>query len=140
MKTKPEHEQLLNEIVSEEAAGFRAASLQRTLASARRHRQARAALRVGGGMAAAIALASAAWWHWSPAINSVENPSVAVTAAQPVRETVPGTSIQVVSDEELLAMFGDRPVAIVGPPENRQFVFLDEQARANNRSPRKNHL
>ncbi len=40
---------------------------------------------------------------------------------------VPGTSIRLVSDEELLAMFPDRPVALVGPPENRQFVFLDER-------------
>ena len=37
------------------------------------------------------------------------------------------------SDDELLAMFPGRPVALLGPPEDRRFVFLDEQRSSKTR-------
>jgi len=48
----------------------------------------------------------------------------APAAAAPT--TIAGTSIRVLSDDELLAMFPDRPVALVGAPGQQQLVFLDE--------------
>ena len=48
-------------------------------------------------------------------------------------KTIPGTSIRVVNDDELMAMFPNRPVALVGPPERRQFVLLDEKQHGNTR-------
>jgi hypothetical protein len=59
--------------------------------------------------------------------------NISAPAAQPAVQTVPGTNIRLVSDEELLAMFPGRPVALVGPPEDRKFVFLDEQRQAKSR-------
>ena len=43
---------------------------------------------------------------------------------------VPGTSIRVLSDEELMQMIPDRAVAIVGTGEDRQIVFLDTQRQS----------
>jgi len=59
-----------------------------------------------------------------------------VTASPPPVQKVPGTNIRVVNDEELLAMFPDRPVALVGPPDKRQFVLLDQaRGQSGNEAP-----
>lgn len=62
---------------------------------------------------------------------------IARNSPAPVKQheanTVPGTSIKLVSEEELLALFPDRPVALVGPPEDRRFVFLDEARNGKSR-------
>jgi hypothetical protein len=48
-------------------------------------------------------------------------------AASP-QETVPGTNIRVLTDEQLLDMFKGRPVALVGPPGNQRLILFDETA------------
>lgn len=50
-----------------------------------------------------------------------ERPEVAA----PGPRVVPGTRIQLVTDEELLTLFAGRPVALVGTGNQRQFVVLD---------------
>jgi hypothetical protein len=121
MKTPPERDELLREVLSPDE--LRAATLERTLSAARRQRQLRHVLRGAGGVAV-VAVALALLW---PRPVSVSQPEVAVNLPKPSAPIVPGTDIRVINDEELLAMFPDRPVALVGPPANRQFVFLDEQ-------------
>ena len=39
---------------------------------------------------------------------------------------IEGTSIRILSDEELFAMFPNRPRGIIGPPDSPQILFLDE--------------
>ena|SRR5688572_6419682 len=123
MKTSPEHEELLNEVLSSESsAELRTASLNYTLTAVRRQRRLRNAVRCASPVAALAVLAAILWYRQAPPIRPVAfQPSV---IGGP---TVPGTSIRLVSDEELLAMFPDRPVALIGPPEERHFVFLDEK-------------
>jgi hypothetical protein len=128
MKTKPDDD-LLQEIFTESASDdFRAAALERTLISARRQRRLRRAGRVCGAIAICAAILGAIFWHTQEAAsdrvarNSIQSP----TTPQTEVPTVPGTSIRLVSDDELLGMFPDRPVALVGPPANQRFVFLDE--------------
>jgi hypothetical protein len=124
MKTESDHNELLSDVLSENApADFRNTSLQRTLASARQHRRARMVLRTSAAAAICVALVAAILWQR----NDSTNIAVKGGPSAPAVQTIPGTSIQLVSDDELLAMFPDRPVALVGPPGNRQFVFLDEQ-------------
>ena len=122
MKTPTEKENLLTDILSEETpADFRAASLERTLASVRQHRSRRRAIRMVGAACAVCAVLATTFWK-NPRTQEQKN----IASAQPAIATVPGTNIRIISDEELLAMFPDRPVALIGPPEDRQFVFLDE--------------
>ncbi len=47
-------------------------------------------------------------------------------SAGQVEEVIPGTSIRVLNDEQLLALFKDRPVALVGQPGNQRLLLLDE--------------
>ena len=126
MKTSPEHDALLSAVLSSSTANeLRAKSLDRALAAVRQRRRLRHALRAAGGVVTAGVMAAILWNRHAPdpqPVAAIHPP--AVTSAVP---TVPGTNIRVVSDEELLAMFPDRPVALVGPPGNRQFVFLDQK-------------
>lgn len=129
MKTKPDHDELLNEVFSESASDdFRAALLERTLVSACRQRRLRRAGRVCGTTVFCVALLAAVFWQTREAATErlTKNGTQSPSAPQTEVPTVPGTSIRLVSDDELLAMFPDRPVALVGPPENQRFVFLDE--------------
>ena len=124
MKKRPEDD-LLGDVFPK-AADFRAASLERMLFAARRQRQRRKVVHVGGiltmGLCLTVLLLKTR--------NNVETtpPQVAIISSPSQNHfpTVPGTGIRVLSDEELLAIFKDRPVALIGPPEARQFVVLDE--------------
>src|SRR5688572_27454503 len=123
MKTSPEHDELLNEVLTgENATELRSASLNYTLTAVRRQRRFRQVLRGACPVAALAILTAILWYRQAPLIQPV-----AIQPSVVGGPTVPGTSIRLVSDEELLAMFPDRPVALIGPPEERHFVFLDEK-------------
>ncbi|HMJ90851.1 MAG TPA: hypothetical protein VK530_13605 [Candidatus Acidoferrum sp.] len=55
------------------------------------------------------------------------NPEQRAIAAN-VQETVPGTNIRVLTDDQLLDMFKGRPVALIGPPGNQRLLLFDESA------------
>ena len=124
MKKRPE-DNLLGDVFPK-AADFRADSLERMLCAARQQRRRRTAVHVSGIVTLALGL----FVLLLNTRNKVERPATQVaTIAPPSRNnfpTVPGTRIRVLSDEELLALFKDRPVALMGPPEARQFIVLDE--------------
>ncbi len=122
MKTKFEPKEFLNEVVSPDE--LRAATLERTLTAARGHRRWRRTVRGAGAVAACAILATIILRESAPTV-----PSIATNNPQPASstQTIPGTDIRLMSDDELLAMFPGRPVALLGPPEDRRFVFLDEQ-------------
>ena len=125
MKPKPDHDELLREVFSEEttAASFREASLQRAMTAVRRQRTVRRAARATIAMAAVVAMA--AWFGSTPRNAKGASGRMAIASPAAPVPTVSGTKIRLVGDEELLAMFPDRPVALLGPPQHRQFVFLD---------------
>jgi hypothetical protein len=126
MKIKPDRDELLHEVFSDMVPPtFREASLNRALASARRQRTGRRVLRATLALAVAVAVIE----RFGSANRNPNGPpgqSAVAAAPAPLVQTVPGTKIRLVGDDELLAMFPDRPVALVGPPEHRQFVFLDD--------------
>ena len=51
------------------------------------------------------------------------------TSAAKAGRFIEGTTIRVLSDEELLALFRDRPVALIGSPGHQQLVLFDEPVR-----------
>lgn len=125
MKTNPEPDDLLKQVLSDAASEeFRTASLQQTLAAAHQRKTTRRVMRAGAAIALCIGVVTLLF---SRSPKPSQPPMASNPPSAPSDPTVPGTSIRVVGDDELLAMFPDRPVALVGPPEKRQLVFLDEQ-------------
>jgi hypothetical protein len=127
MKT-PERDELLDEILSgDNASNLRETSLDRTLQAVCRQQRLHHTIRGVGAVAIVGLVASVVWGRHrlsqQPQIATGSQNAGQVEAAK----TVPGTSIRVINDDELLAMFPGRPVALVGGPENRQFVLLDEK-------------
>ena len=126
----PEHDRLLNEIVTgEELANFREASLQQGLTAIRRQRRHHRFVRLGA--LAVLALLAALGIVFSrspkPALREIaaSNASpVAVSSAQ--TRTAP---VKLINDDELLALFPDHPVALIGKPGQQQLVFLDQPAQ-----------
>jgi hypothetical protein len=121
---KPE-EKLLNEVFDENNE-FREATLRTGLQALRRQNRRRTLAR--GGAAALIAAMALLFfdkvWRNAPTQN------VATKIPQPLATTtqhvIAGTDIKVISDDELLDLFPDRPVALVGKGESRRLILLDE--------------
>ena len=106
--------------------GFREETLQRALTHLRRVRRQRRLARMAGLLAVALVLGPGVWWafrHLQPT-----SPVHQISLSQPDDriETVPGTDIRILSDEDLLALLGDRPLAVIGPAGNQRLVLLDE--------------
>ena len=127
MKERPE-DQLLSELFGG-TDSFRTASLETTLSSLRRHRRAKLAAR---SVLAVALLAAASSFLLTQSNQTETQPQLTIrTSAQPIAAKpvpiIPGTTIRELSDDELLAAFPNRPVAIIGSQEERQLVLLDDQ-------------
>src|SRR5688500_15378188 len=112
MKTEPEKNDLLSDVLSEgEPADGQALSLEHTLALLRQRRRRRRAAGMALSLAAVGAFLWAAnLWRGSRAANVSEvamMPPVSLPNPDAV-SLVPGTAIQMINDEELLALFPDR--------------------------------
>ncbi len=107
---------------------FAGRSLERMLDSARRRKQRRVAVRAGLGSALVLALL-ALLLHRSPSplpeIQVVEAPPVTPPPAAVPAAVPKAPAVQTLSDEELLAAFGGRPVVLVGSGDSKQVVLLD---------------
>jgi hypothetical protein len=125
-----EHDRLLKEIVTgDELADFREASLQQALTAIRRQRRRQRSLRLGGLAAVPVVVALAIVFSRSPQpplreIAASNASPVAVSSVQP--RTPP---VKLINDDELLALFPDRPVALIGKPGQQRLIFLDQLAR-----------
>jgi hypothetical protein len=129
MKTRPEHDELWNDLLAETApADFRQASLERTLAAARGHQRRRRVYRAGviTALPCALLIALVLWREGDAMRLRQASGDSPVKPGNPFAATVPGTRIRLITDAELFAMFPDRPVALIGSDEDRQFVLLDE--------------
>ena len=126
----PEHDRLLNEIVTgEELADFREASLQRALTAIRQQRRRQRSLRLGVLASLPVLVALGIVFSRSPKTPVRE---IAASNASPVAvsSTPPRTAAaKLINDDELLALFPDRPVALIGKPGQQQLVFLDQPAK-----------
>jgi hypothetical protein len=109
MKNRTDRDQFLDDLLG---GDLRTASLAHTLSAARSARKMRRLRRCA--VAVAILTASVATFL----LRSTPPPPVQIA---PRSEPL----IRMISDDELLAHFPDRAVALVGPPEHRQLIFLD---------------
>lgn len=124
MKRRSEHDELWSDLLSENApAAFREASLDRTLAAVRRHQRRRRLCGLAAITAApCFLLLGVILWQAHETLRSTASSGPIAQATG----VVPGTHIQVITDEELFAMFPDRPAALLGSANDRHFVLLDE--------------
>lgn len=126
MKNSEEHP-LLNELLTgQEVAEFRGASLREALTVLHRTRRRRKVLRRAALAAlpvllVVVAVISKSMNSSSPDLAVVNPPAIA-SAAEQARPS----SIQFISDEELLALFPNQPLALVGPEGQQELVFLNQ--------------
>jgi len=127
----PDKDPLLKEILEDEKlAGFRRTALDRALEAMRRARRARRATRMRMLVLLPVltllllSLPKLAQKPAGPASHAHPRQTMTVASA-PVKE--PG--VKVISDEELFALFPDRPVALIGRPGHQKLVLLDTPAR-----------
>jgi 4-amino-4-deoxy-L-arabinose transferase-like glycosyltransferase len=125
---------LLKELLAgDELASFRQTSLEQGLNALRRQQRRRRAGRGGALLLLPLLFAFAVLWHRSPATSNRQiastNPMTAVIPTPPAV----GRDPKFITDEELFALFPNRPLALVGKPGRQQLVFLDQPAK--NRQP-----
>ena len=122
-----EQDRLLSELLAgDECSDFRRASLEQGLALIRRRRRAR---RLGRWcILALLPLAfGAAIFFSRPSGPEVRPVSVAQSHAPGLSgRTAKAGSVEIIDDEQLLALFSGRPLALVGQPGHQQLLFLDK--------------
>ena len=127
MKPKPDPNELIRAVLDEIASpDFRADTLDKTLAYARRHRRFRKTVGLTAcALVPLLILAGFLLLRSNPETQLAEHQPIPPPPDQSV--TIAGTSIRILTtDEELFAMFPNRPIAIIGPPDSPQVLFLDE--------------
>jgi hypothetical protein len=114
-------DRLLREVLADEnLEAVRTASLEQGVALLRRRRRRRVLL---SGTAASLAFAAILL------LSSRQHPSHEQPAAI-VPTAISG--VKLIDDEQLLALFPDRTVALVGAPGRQELVFLDPPKDASN--------
>lgn len=125
MKKRVENNELFAQVLAAEE-GFRTATLEHGLAALRRTRRRRKTVRMTAGTVATLLVIAALFLAQRP--RARVPPLVDAANTQPrVPKTIAGTSIRILSDEELLDVFKGRPVALVGQPGDQRLVLLDEK-------------
>jgi hypothetical protein len=120
---KPEeHQRLLKAILAEEdASDFQQTSLEHGLTLLGRQRRRRYLMR-SGALVAVLCLATLELVKWhSTEHRDGPNPQLSSTTQPAI---VP--QVKFISDDELLALFPNRPVALIGKPGQQRLVFLDQ--------------
>lgn len=126
MKDPADRDELLQDVLAETASGpFRATLLNEGLSGVRRKRRRRRITRAVAMMSLPLLLIAGAFLMQKPRLAE---PAVRPSAHPPLRarEVVPGTQMGIISDAELLDLFKNRPVALIGPRGRQRIVLLDE--------------
>jgi hypothetical protein len=121
----PDDNPLLKEILADEKLSeVRANSLRQGLAAMRQARRKRYAASV----AITLILGGGLWLAFVP--PKPETRIALRSAPEAPRKSSPGeppktSGVEIISDDDLFALFPDRSVALIGSPGRQQFVFLD---------------
>jgi hypothetical protein len=142
----PDPDPLLDALYTEEElCELEGKSLDLMLATARRRRIRRRFIR-GVGCTVVVALGLAILWLNLPqragqtrneAAGHQRRTATGISASSTV--PVADGGVKILSDAELLALFPDRPVAIIGTRSGKKLVFLDELAVLQPENRRKIH-
>jgi hypothetical protein len=128
---RSEQDRLLNEILAvDEPSDFRQASLDVALTSIRRKRQARRIACICALSGLVVGLASEIIFTHRPKSSVQEVATSSLPHATAFLPPADAVKVKFITDEELLALFPDRPVALIGRPGHQQLVFLDKPASA----------
>jgi hypothetical protein len=120
---RTERDDLLNELLpGDELADFRRSSLELGLRAMAARRTRRQVFRACAGCSLLLALAATILWPLLPE-NWTGRKSVAQVSE--VARAPAASSVKFISDDELMALFPNRAVALIGKPGHQQFVFLD---------------
>lgn len=123
---RTEQNELLKELLrGDELAEFRRASLELGLKAMASRRTWRQVVRGCAGCSLVLVISAAAFWpwlsaHWAGRRSVAQVPDVASAPA-----SGGAGSVKFISDDELMALFPGRAVALIGGPGHQQFVFLD---------------
>ena len=122
MKTDKDQEQLLCDVLAEDE--LRKATLLRGLAEMGRVRRQRRFFRAAAVVCLPLIglMAIVGSRIFLDPKSSVQAPPRMAR----VEENVPGTSIRLLNDEQLLELFRGRPVALVGPAGHQRLFLFDE--------------
>src|SRR4051794_13506218 len=117
----PDHQKLWRDAIYDAAPkSFVEATLAFTIAHARRERRTRRNIRIAAGATVSLvaALGSALLYRSTyKAAPSESARSVVVQAAQPT-----GVSVHYLTDDEVLALFPNQPVGLVGSGSSRELL------------------
>jgi hypothetical protein len=118
-----DHKKLLKEILPpEDMADFRGASLERALAGLRRERRRRRMARFGAAFVVLAGLYAGILFH---SRDQHQNGNlVTQVAPRPASPVLASSHVEFIGDEELLAVFTNQPVALIGQPGQQRLVFL----------------
>ena len=124
MKHSDEHPLLNAVLTGPEVAEFREASLREALTAMRRVRQRRRAVRGFALVALPLMVVSLILLGEREDSSTLEPASTAPPVIVATPESIGSSPVEYISDEELLALFPDQPLALVGPEGQQQLVFL----------------
>jgi hypothetical protein len=123
---RSDQEQLLKAVIGgEELDALRDASMHSGLQCLRQRRRRRSLARVGLIAVMPALIAIAILWPRPPEPDQVSPPEVVASVDSTSVETA--SRVQMISDEELLALFPGRPVALIGKIGNQRLIFLDQE-------------
>jgi hypothetical protein len=134
MRPDPQYP-LLDELLSDDPLEqFRTATIEQGLRFVQRRRRVRRIARTSGwiGILVALAIAIPALFRSQPAHEHATQPAgidagaIVQSPVVPPVESDEVTGVRFLTDDQLLALFPGRPVALIGPAGNQQLVFLDE--------------
>ncbi len=125
-----ERDRLLQEILAgDDLAEFRQTSLDQGLTLVRRLRHRRRAVRLCAVVGLPLLLVLGMLFRLSLQVAKPAGPSSTAAASVGPASPVENPAVKFITDEELFALFPNRPVALLGKPGQQQLVFLDNRAR-----------
>ena len=123
-----DQEKLLKEILaSEDPADFREASLERGLAGLRREWRRRHIVRFS---AVAVALVGLSLGMVLTSRNTGRNEKAQLPPVPAAASPTLASHVDFINDDELLALFTNQPVALVGKPGEQRLVFLGKSGES----------
>lgn len=131
MKTPDDFDRLLDDVLTPDHPDrFRDESLQTVLSIVRSRKRRRQMTQATLLLALPLVLAGVLWLKRQAGgpglLPAAANPETFASSTAP---TIPGTDIRLISDDDLFALFPGRAMALIGPKDNQELVFLDEPAR-----------
>jgi len=132
-------DRLLQDLLGDSGpANLRHDSLELGLAALRRRRQVRSACRVVLGVG--LPLAMVVGFFLRPAFTPAQPPPYRAASTSAAAVTVPRVApppVQIITEAELLALFPDRTVALIGKPGQQRLLVFDKPAARGFHPPRR---